>query len=236
MSLCLAMLSWKSPLTLGNTLLSYLERGLLDLADQRQIFLQEPEDRQLEWCNKLGLEVIMSEENVGLGPGFGRLIQECRCDHFLFLEEDWQLIEDAAVTARRIRAGLQLLNSDPLGAVRYRHRRQYGDPLFSLQFKGRELDQPACLGDCIFWRENPELDYPNHIRKTFGGEEPFFVLSSKYSGFTNNPVMYHSDFLRSHLPPFCTGNLEDQVQPWWQQQDFHVYHGEGLFKHNRLDR
>jgi len=120
--------------------------------------------------------------------------------------------------------------------VRYRHRRDYGDPLYSLQFKGQELLHLTHLGECIFWRENPDLDFPGYIRKVMVGDQGSYRLSSRHSCYTNNPVLYRTEFAQKVLRPFCFEDLEKPMQPWWQEQDFSVFHGNGLFRHNRLDR
>ncbi len=146
------------------------------------------------------------------------------------------LVEDAKRAAGQIAMGEALLNRSMPGVVQYRHRRNYGEPLYSLQFKGCELKKESHLGECLFWRDRPEMDFPDHIRKSVMCGETVYRLSSRHSCFTNNPVMYNTSFLHEQILPFCSGNLEDSIQSWWEKQDFPVYHEDGLFMHLRLDR
>ncbi len=74
---------------MGNSLISYLDNSLLDMADQRLIFLQEPGSISIDMCRKCGFEILESPVNVGIGKAFSSLVENCRCDKFLFLEEDW---------------------------------------------------------------------------------------------------------------------------------------------------
>lgn len=119
--------------------------------------------------------------------------------------------------------------------MHYRHRVHYGEPLFSLQFKGQELLSPDHLGDCVFWREHPDLDFPEVIQKIRVEEELFYSISSKYSCYTNNPSMYKIDFARSALLPFCDGNIEGPHSSLVEETGLPSISRPGAFSDNRLD-
>jgi len=231
----IGVVSYRSPLTLGTTLLSYNNNGLLAEVEERSIILQEPTEEQISWARKLGFQCRI-EGNLGIGRATGELLKRCTSEYFLLLEEDWLLVEEQAKVTTQLEAGINLLRSEPEGVVRYRHRREYGEPLYSRQFQGRELSKPTHLGECIFWREDPDRDFPELIRKVSIGDEHFYRLSSRHSCYTNNPVLYRTEFAQRILLPFCFDDLETPMQSWWEQQDFAVFQGAGLFKHSRLDR
>jgi hypothetical protein len=218
------------------TLVSYFERGLLELVDQRRIILQEPNSDQVMWANQFGFDAVIIDDNIGVGRAFGELLNRCTTDFILFLEEDWLLIESRQAVESQLAGGVELLQAEPRGVVRYRHRWDYGEPLCSLQFRDKEEQHLTHLGECVHWREHPEKDFPDLIKKLSIGENDFFRLSSRNSCYTNNPVLYRTDFAREVLLPFCFDNLETPMQPWWEQQDFAVFAAPGLFRHSRLDR
>ena len=73
------------------------------------------------------------------------------------------------------------------------------------------------------------------------GKDPntgLYYAKSKYANQTNNPCIYNKEFYIKTISPFSgEGNeLEGKIDGWWQEQDFTVAHGEGLFTHYRLDR
>lgn len=230
------MVSYRSPGTLAATLVSYFEGGLLEMTTERRIVLQQPIPDQLTWASAFGFDAVVVDENLGVGRSFGELINRCTTEYILFLEEDWLLIESQEKVVSQLAAGIQLLQAEPLAVVRYRHRWDYGEPLYSLQFRGRENEHLTHLGECIHWIKHPEKDFPDLITKIRIGQLDFYRLSSKHSCYTNNPVLYRSQFAREVLLPYCFDNLEKPIQPWWEQQDFAVFAAPGLFRHNRIDR
>jgi hypothetical protein len=236
LNLTVSMVSFRSPLTLAATLASYVEHGLLEVAAERRIVLQEPVPDQVTWATHFGFKAVVVDGNIGVGRSCGELISRCTTEYILFLEEDWLLVEPRAVVESQLASGIQLLQAEPRGVVRYRHRWDYGEPLYSLQFRGREQEHLTHLGECIHWREHPDRDFPDLITKLRVGEHDFYRLSSRNSCYTNNPVLYRTDFASEILLPFCFDDLEKPIQPWWEQQDFAVFSAPGLFRHSRVDR
>jgi hypothetical protein len=65
--------------------------------------------------------------------------------------------------------------------------------------------------------------------------EPFWYTTSRYANWTNNPTMFRTKFLEKYiLPRMGSRDVELDIQQWWQEQNFWVAQGEGLFTHNRL--
>ena len=62
----------------------------------------------------------------------------------------------------------------------------------------------------------------------------YFVTTSRYGNWTNNPTMYKKRFYLDTVRQFAGDGiaLEGNISKWWAQQNYRVAHGEGLFTHN----
>ena len=235
-NISIGILSWRSPATLTNTLRSYTHSGLLNMVNDVTMFIQEADAINIRIAEEFNIKYIPSETNIGIGKAFTALCEYAESDVVLLLEDDWINIENEIVTYNRLAYGYSLLNLNSAHAIKYRSRFQPGDPLYTRQFYDREMDSPQHLFECIHNRENPDLDFPDIIIKE--RETGMYLCSSKYANHTNNPMMYMKDFYLNNISPFSgTGiELEENIMDWWSNQNFTVAHGEGLFKHFRIDR
>jgi hypothetical protein len=239
LSLFVGILSWRSIFTLKNTLASYKNNGLFECADEILIFFNQISRKDEKIAKKYKLNYIGASQNIGIGKALEALVTHSTCDYVLFLEEDWVLIENPEITKQRIKTAINLLNEGKADVVRLRHRFKYGDPLCGMQFKDAEIDTPEYLFECIHWIEHPEKKFPQFIYKLPINDEEWFFTSAHYGCYTNNPCIYKKEFLINNVFPFTFGDglaLEDDIQPWWRDQDFLIYQGPGLFEHKRLDR
>jgi hypothetical protein len=262
----IGILSWKSNQTLRNTLNSYKINGLLDLVNDVTILFQEVSEEDKKIANDYNIPFIGMEENIGISSALIKLVELSRSENILLLEHDWELIEDKETTFKRLASGIDLLNSG-YSSVRYRHRKNPGYPLYTQQvYQGKELNnyqeiielESPHLMDCIHWIENPELQFPDKISKH--GE--YFISTSRWSNFTNNPCMYKKNFYLETVYPFKNGKTNDpefykifednmqhygSVDPqkcslevdigyWWSRQNFKVASSEGLFTHNDIQK
>lgn len=240
--LSIGILSWNSNQTLRNTLESYKKNGLFDIVNDITLFFQEVCDEDVKIAKEYNIPFISFDENVGIGRAFINLAEVSKTENILLLEHDWELIENKETTLKRLKDGIDLLNSG-YDCIRYRHRRNPGYPLYSQQaYQGKELGnyQPIIefesphLMDCIHWMENPELEFPDKISK----EGEYFTSTSRWSAFTNNPCMHKKDFYIKCVYPFKDKSLhlENDISYWWARQNFKVAWGEGLFSHNDLQK
>jgi hypothetical protein len=230
------ILAWNSGQTLIDTLETYKENGLFDIVNDVTIFFQEFTDFDKEIAEKFQIPAIGIKENVGIGKAFTFLANIAKSENVLLLEHDWQLIEPIEIVRERLISGIKLLDSD-VQCVRYRHRKHPGYPHFSFQYIGRELDyydkEIECtsphLLDSIHWLENPDEKFFGYISKY----KDYYVSTSRYANWTNNPCMYKKEFYIKIVPEFAGEyiDLEGNISKWWARQSFRVAHGEGLFKH-----
>jgi len=235
----IGILSWHSGQVLVDTLTTYYENGLFDMVNDVTILFQEFNEQDYQIAKHFGLNIIGMQTNIGIGKAFIKLTESAQTDNVLILEHDWNLIENRDITYKKLEEGIDLLNNKEYGinAIRYRHRKYPGTPHFSFQYQGRELEyydkEIECtsphLLDSVHWC-NPNELFPDKISKK--GE--WFITTSRYGNWTNNPTLYKKQFYLETVNPFAGDGiaLEGNISKWWAQQQFGVAHGEGLFKHN----
>ncbi len=91
------------------------------------------------------------------------------------------------------------------------------------------MKQPSHLLDSIHWTNPAQFD---PIMNIGGG---WFYTTAKNANWTNNPTMFRTDWLRENiLPRIGNSDIEVDLQPWWEQQDFDVIQGNGIFTHKRI--
>jgi hypothetical protein len=233
--LSIGILSWNSGQTLINTLTTYYEKGLFNIINDYKILFQEISEHDKNIADYFSIPYIGFDSNIGIGKAFIKLTEQSQTDNILILEHDWQLIENLETTHSRLSSGIQLLEKG-FKCVRYRHRNQPGNPHFSFRNIGKELDyydpEIECtsphLLDSLHWL-NPAESFPDKIQQD--GE--YFVSTSRWGNWTNNPCLYKKDFYLDVVKPFAGDGiaLEGNISRWWAQQNYKVAHGEGLFKH-----
>ena len=231
----IGILSWKSGQVLVNTLQSYFHHNFLHQVNDVCILFQEFSQQDREIAEHFNIPYIAKDSNIGIGKGFIELTEQAKTDNVLILEHDSKLIEKEETTIERLKSGIDLLNNG-FSAVRYRHRFDPGNPHFSFKYRGRELDyydkEIECtsphLLDSVHWCE-PHEKFSDKIQK----EGEYFVTTSRWGNWTNNPTLYKKDFYLQTVDKFAGEGiaLEGNISKWWAKQDFKVAHGEGLFKH-----
>ncbi len=227
MTLTIAVLSWGAHETLLNTLGSYRKHGLDQLDAERVIFFQEYSKRDREVASAFGYKSFGSPENIGIAEAYKLLVSYASGDLFLFLENDWELIQNPK---EQIYDAAYLLEQGVIDVARLRSTVRPGEPLWSRQYKGNEYQRPEYLLDSVYWDRAhlfPEITQPDVF---------WNATSAKFANWTNNPTMFRTEWLRETIVPRIEGDIEVSLQPWWKEQDFRVGQGFGLFTHNRLDR
>jgi hypothetical protein len=232
-----------SPNTLHQTLSTYKENGLLNLTDDVSIYFQHISETDIAIAELFGITRLFGDErNVGIGKAFTTLVEEAEYEHVILLENDWRLVEDPTTTQFQLEEGLILLKTGAADVVKMRSRFNYGHPLYTLQFRGRERDCPEHIGESIHWLKNPDQDYPEVFETVDWVECPspeaqWYVMPSKHVSHTNNPCIHSKEFYLKHIAPFSGDgvDLEGNILSYWQGGGFKVAHGWGLFMHDRID-
>lgn len=209
---------------------SYRQYGLDNPDTERFIFFQEISAEDIAIAKDYGYEAIGSEQNLGIATAYKLMVEHATGDLFLFLENDWRLLEEPTLEFE-VSAGF--LRDNILDVVRLRHTKDHGWPLWSRQFAGEELKHLPHLFDSMYWRDHPEYDFPEYIHEM--GKMRY--TRARYANWTNNPTMFRTEWWLENIGPRVgDGDVEKDLQAWWQEQDFLVGQRQGLFTHDRLDR
>lgn len=256
LDLTIGILTWNAPNTLRNTLGSYQAAGLLGYAKEAVVFLQGDNPKERRIANEFGLKILSSKKNIGIQAGIETLLQAASTEYFLFLENDWVCVASPKAVSTQLQEAIALLHDNSAQCVRLRHKHQYGNPLHSLQFKGRETDKPQHLLDCVHWLEEPEKVFPDVLKPVFLGKDAWILTDSRYANYTNNPCLYRTAFFKDVLSQYSKPELrvaestdqhvyaeakgvsanaialEGNIQSWWGEQQFAIAQGMGLFCHD----
>lgn len=236
----IGILSWNSAKTLKNTLKSYRKHGLLDISNDVTILFQEIDDKDRKLVEKYGIKHIGLKQNIGIGKGICKLIENAEYDTILFLEHDWELIENKNVLLERIESGLAMLQNG-FDIIRYRSRKNPGYPVHSLRHKGQELqyydtwhkvNSPHLL-ESLYWLD-PAESFPDKIQK----KDEYFITTARWANWTNNPFMLRKEFFLKNIYDIAVSSehFERDIAEWWVQQPFKIAQGEGLFTHHDREK
>jgi len=240
LNLSIGILAWHSGQVLVDTLATYFQHNFLHHVNDVCILFQECTDEDKQIAEHFGIPYIAHDTNIGIGAAFIELTEQAKTDNILILEHDWKLIEDENTTLERLKSGLELLD-DNIDCVRYRHRERPGHPHFSQKFNGQwltyydklfETTSPHLL-DSLHWLD-PANEFPDKIQK----RGDYFVTTSRYGNWTNNPCMYKKQFYLDIVKPFTGGgiDLEGNISKWWCESNYMVAHGSGLFTHEDIPK
>lgn len=233
----IGILAWNSGQVLVDTLTTYHANGLFDMVNDVTILFQEFNEQDYQIAKHFGLDVIGLQNNIGIGKAFIKLTENAKTDNILVLEHDWNLIENKETTYDRLLTGIQMLDVNGYDVIRYRHRAQPGNPHFSFRHKGVELTyyddeigatSPHLL-DSLHWLD-PSVEFSDKIQKY----DDYFVTTSRWGNWTNNPCLYKKELYLNVVNQFAGDGiaLEGNIGKWWVNQNYKIAHGEGLFKHN----
>lgn len=236
----IGILSWNSGKTLKNTLASYRKNGLLELSDDITILFQEVSSEDNKLAKKFGIKYIGLKENIGIGKGISKLVENAKHETVLFLEHDWELIENQKTVSSQLQEGLNMLENG-YDIVRYRSRSNPGYPVHSMKHKGKELEYydtwhkvnaPQLL-ESMYWLD-PAESFPDKIQK----KDEYFITTARWANWTNNPFMLRKEFFLKNIYDIAVSSehFERDIAEWWVQQPFKIAQGEGLFMHNDLEK
>jgi hypothetical protein len=111
-TLALAAVSYRAPLSLGNAMASWADGGLLDIIDERMLFLNAPTEEDREIGRRFDFDIYETDErggNVMAGPAIAYLVGNSTADYILFMEKDFVLSAGREAMEREIYVGLQHL-------------------------------------------------------------------------------------------------------------------------------
>lgn len=197
--------------SLKGTLRSWIDKGLIDYADEILFFLNGvPSEASFKQripdyegaIPEAKRSLHVSPENLPLGKAITKMVELARHEYILLLEKDWQLIEEQPVMKSRLDDSKVLVGTGIAHLVRHRHRHNPGVPLHALiMHDGREEAiirvQKNLLCYVHHWQKDPTNMYPGAgIMRRCGGpqnnveEIDIYCSSSVYCQWTNNPGVF----------------------------------------------
>ena len=103
--LAIAVVTWAAPLSLRNSMESWRRGGLLDIVDERMIFINSPTPEDRAIAREYAFDVYTTDErggNVMAGPALAYLMGNATAEHVLFMEKDFVLSADHATMLREL--------------------------------------------------------------------------------------------------------------------------------------
>ena len=252
----LLVLAYRQEKSLKEALKSWDKNGLLSFVDERIIFFQNcatcasgiapPSFRNL--LEITNFKVIGSEGNVGISKALASLVERSTSQYVIFLEEDWQLVEDPTV---ELNAAMESLMNNTVDMVKLRHSKHPGHPYCSSIWKGYEhlmvtsgTDGQLSVLNAAAWQENDELVkayFGENVWRCSGAHSRLLCSTSPFSAWTNNPSIFpRSWFLKFlHKAALAAAQFESAINlspHLWNERCFHIGQGTGLFSHVDLDK
>jgi len=233
-TLGLAILTYNRPHILDQTLKSYKEKGFFEIFDEKIILIQDNLNETRKIAEKYDLAIYSTEKNIGIGPGNNYLLDKLTTDNFIICQDDFLLIDNNF--KEEIFDKINLIESNIIDCYRLRNLKTPGDPMYSgkmhLKPQGN-LPETNASGLLYFnFIENPEQKYPNIIKHN--KEHNIYIMSSKNANYTENPVLYNRNWYIDNLYEFNKiGGIkaENNVQKFWEKQNYKIGLGNGIFMH-----
>jgi hypothetical protein len=262
-TIALAAISWRAPLSLRNSMASWAAGGLLDLADERMIFLNSPTPEDVEIASAHGFDIYTTEErggNVKAGPALAYLVGNTSADYVLLLEKDFVLSAPRAAAARELWTGVQLLAR---GVDGYRLRGKTDFPAEGMPDCCAAAEPPNCPYNSG-WRgagtfsdhQNWLLIYcdPDILEHSAGrlaqcAREPDAASALCYtsweSNWSNNPILFPAKWFNEKVRSVALSDMDQNhlfefnvMLSWleWDPPAIICSSEQGIFTHNEIDQ
>jgi len=257
----IAILTWKAPETIRNTLQSYKENNLLGLV-KSILYVQERTAEDDALAADYGIQKVLgTSENVGVLKAFVEMMRQVDTPYVIFAEDDFFLPHDETKVRAVLADCMKLCSERGVKYVRLRDRKNPGDPLHSrLQLPVEDKDLEAHdYTDYIFkpemvhFLDNPDQSLP-HVFTAVNPPEcnyQWYLCDFKDCNWSSTIYMADMGFIRDTMLPLLESNTNSMDSPLnkfssieriigipenKQKLDGTILAtGEGLFTHSRLD-
>jgi hypothetical protein len=111
-TVAIAAVSWRAPQSLRNSMQTWEKNGLLDVVDEKMLFLNSPSQTDVKIAQQFDFDVYTTDErqgNVMAGPALAYLVGNSTADYILFMEKDFELTADKDTMMREMYTGIQHL-------------------------------------------------------------------------------------------------------------------------------
>lgn len=220
----MALLSWKAPDTVRNTVSTYkLAPQFLAQFDQKLIYFQEQSEADSEVARSLGFLSAGNTENQGILGGFEAALRAVECEFVLMLENDCPIVVDDMDAVAQIHSVLADMVSNHINICRLRHLRLFGegfcdaykyrrfyrasddereltkDLARGVRSVFRPLKASQMQGRSVYVDDAPEQRFPSAWQRLPSGN---FLSDSWYLNWTNQSVLIRRDWCLDVLLPW----------------------------------
>ena len=236
---------------LEKSLRSYVDNGLTDIIGDNFIFFNEiaNDDISLIENDFKMFEWGGHPNNLGIGWGMIKTIEDANTDYVLFLENDFELQANKKDIYKQLELGLRNIKNGKIDIIKYRQIKDY----INTSNEAKRWEDTAGRKGCeeknwwIGFSVEQNFGYKNsdiceEIDKK--DETVLWRMSCQYANWSNNPFLCKKEwFLEvAALRDFTvmknpansrSPDFEEQmaINGWWQKQDYKVGILPGLFLH-----
>jgi hypothetical protein len=228
--IAIAAVTWLAPLSLRNSMESWDRNGLLDVVDEKMIFINSPQPMDHEIAAEFDFDVYETDEhngNIMAGPSIAYLNGNSSSDFILFMEKDFELTSDKATMMREMWLGVQLLSR---GVDVYRLRGKTDFPAEGMPDccapKPPEQERPTCpyhsswksagyFSDHMNWLFiycDPDIMEHSNGRLAHCTQEPAdpdsYCYTSGETNWSNNPVLFRRDWFEEKVREIALMDFE----------------------------
>lgn len=215
-TLALIAITYKAPLSLRASMVTWQTSGLLELADELILFINSPSKRDFDIAEEFGFTVMTTTEqngNIMAGPALAYAVANCTSDYVLFMEKDFQAISDRQTTVEEMWSAIWHMAR---GVEVFRLRGKTDHPAEGMPdccTPGRD-DKPQCPFNSDWKTAGSFADHmnwlfifcdPDVIEKSNGrvvqctSQPQSLCFTSAESNWSNNPVIFGRQWFNRRL-------------------------------------
>jgi hypothetical protein len=209
-----AILSWKAPETIRNTLINYRDNDFFSLFEEVVICFQEISDEDIQLAKEMGIKYSGTEKNTGILGGFQFAYDSLSSEYVMILENDCLLSEDITCIRSRLSDALHHLQQGSAHLFRMRSRYRPGPPVRAASVYSKYYPIVKLARE---WAAAEKLDSsPNWLRRIRRLIRPF--KARKWIGRSvyveENPDRIHPSYIQRLGESFI---VDSHVLPWTNQ-------------------
>jgi len=232
------ILTHNSPITLENTLKSYIHYGLMNYADDVFCVIQ-PSDKiqqEIDICKKFDVKYFLEERNDFMLGGMKRVFNESKNDCVLWTENDFRIHTNEKKVKEIVYLSEKLIKEKIVDLVRIRSLELPGHPITTKHKYNNEMSDLTKIDYACYYTENPHHKFSEYIQK-YSETPKMYIMSSKHCSYTNNCFITSKNFFYEVILKYSNGNLhiEPDLDKVWSNLNLSIGISEGFLTHVRLD-
>ena len=241
--MCVGILAYQGKRTLEDSLRSFEEGGLMRLARVMMIHFQKVDSpSRLKWSTGVlrkypKLRGSSTEQNIEF-RAFLMMAQSCEEPYFLTIEEDFRILpSNYHLVTIQLSSALDVIESGVSDAVLLRSRDVPGKPDYARESFAQGSLGSQWLLEHAAWNYHAEDDFEEITACRVSPK--YWCTSTRHASFTNNPVLYKTNFYSGLLENSSSlryADIEPTITKLWRTRNLTVSRSLGIFTHERVDR